>query len=64
MVLRRPTLIGMTKLIKGTVTITLDVWLRAQHPHSAVTPQRYLELYRAELQREGWTIVAPSAQAA
>ena len=54
----------MTKLVKGTVTITLDAWLRAQHPHTAVTPERYLELYRTELQREGWTVVTAAQRAA
>jgi hypothetical protein len=48
----------MTRLVKGSVTITVDAWLKAQHPHTAVTPERYLELYQAELQREGWKVVA------
>jgi hypothetical protein len=48
----------MTNLVKGGITITLDAWLRAQHPHSAVTPERYVELYRAELQRDGWRVVS------
>jgi hypothetical protein len=46
----------MTRLVKGSVTITVDAWLKAQHPNSAVTPERYLELYLAELQREGWKV--------
>ncbi len=48
----------MTILVKGSIKITLDKWLRAQHPNSTVTPERYIELYRAELQREGWSVVA------
>jgi hypothetical protein len=48
----------VTKLVKGTVTITLDAWLKAQHPHSAVTPERYVELYLAELERDGWKVIA------
>ena len=48
----------MTRLVKGSVTITVDAWLKAQHPNSAVTPERYLELYLAELQREGWKLLA------
>jgi hypothetical protein len=48
----------MTRLVKGSVTIAVDAWLKAQHPHSAVTPDRYLELYLAELQREGWKVVS------
>ena len=47
----------MTKLVKGSITITLDAWLKAQHPHSAVTPERYVELYLAELERDGWKVV-------
>jgi hypothetical protein len=54
--LRADTL-DVTKLVKGNITITLDAWLKAQHPHSAVTPERYVELYLAELQRDGWKIV-------
>jgi hypothetical protein len=46
----------MTKLVKGNVTITVDTWLRAQLPHAAVTPERFIELYLAELQRDGWTV--------
>ena len=45
-----------TKLVKGNVTITLDAWLRAQQPHSGITPERYLDLYLAELQRDGWRV--------
>jgi len=48
----------MTRLVKGNVTIAVDAWLKAQHPNSAVTPERYLELYLAELQREGWKLAA------
>jgi hypothetical protein len=48
----------VTKLVKGNITITLDAWLKAQHPHSAVTPERYVELYLAELERDGWKIVS------
>jgi hypothetical protein len=48
----------MTKLVKGSVTITLDAWLKAQHPHSAVTPERYVELYLAELERDGWKVIS------
>ena len=58
---RRADTWGMTLLVKGNVKITVDAWLRAQHPHSAVTPERYVELYAAELQREGWTVVAAAA---
>ncbi|HEV8250637.1 MAG TPA: hypothetical protein VGQ15_11750 [Gaiellaceae bacterium] len=47
----------MTKLVKGSITITLDAWIKAQHPHSAVTPERYVELYLAELERDGWKVV-------
>ena len=47
----------MTKLVKGSVTLTVDAWLKAQHPNSAVTPERYVELYLAELQRDGWKVV-------
>ena len=53
----------MTKLVKGSITIALDTWLRAQHPHSEVTPERYIELYRAELQREGWQVVSAAQPA-
>jgi len=35
----------MTNLVKGSVTITVDTWLRAQHPQSGMTPERYIELY-------------------
>jgi hypothetical protein len=48
----------MTKLVKGSITLTVDAWLKAQHPHSAVTPERYVELYLAELQRDGWKVVS------
>jgi hypothetical protein len=48
----------MTRLVKGKVTLAVDAWLKAQHPHSAVTPERYLELYLAELQREGWKVIS------
>ena len=48
----------MTKLVKGSVTLTVDAWLKAQHPNSAVTPERYVELYLAELQRDGWKVVS------
>ena len=51
------TVVGMTKIVKGTISIALDDWLRAQHPNTTVTPERYLELYSNELQRDGWTIV-------
>ena len=50
----------VTKLVKGNITITLDAWLKSQHPHSAVTPERYVELYLAELQRDGWKVVSGS----
>lgn len=50
--------LDVTKLVKGNITITLDAWLKAQHPHSTVTPQRYVELYVAELERDGWKIVS------
>ena len=53
----------MTNLVKGTVTITVDAWLKAQHPHSAVSPERYVELYRAELQRDGWRVVSAAHSA-
>jgi len=49
--------LGVTKLIKGSISITLDAWLKAQHPHSVVTPERYVELYLAELERDGWKVV-------
>ena len=48
----------MTRIVKGSVSITVDAWLKAQHPHSAVSPERYIELYLAELQRDGWKVVA------
>ena len=48
----------MTKLVKGTVTIAVDAWLKAQHPHSVVSPERYVELYLAELERDGWKVVS------
>ena len=50
--------LDMTKLVKGNVTLTVDAWLKAQHPHSAVSPERYVELYLAELQRDGWKVVS------
>lgn len=50
--------LDMTKLVKGNITLTVDAWLKAQHPNSAVTPERYVELYLAELQRDGWKVVA------
>lgn len=48
----------MTRLVKGSITITLDAWLKAQRPHTPVTPERYVELYRAELQKDGWKVVS------
>jgi hypothetical protein len=48
----------MTKLVKGNVSIAVDAWIKAQHPNSAVTPERYVELYLAELQRDGWKVVS------
>lgn len=50
--------LDVTKLVKGNITITLEAWLKAQHPGSTVTPQRYVELYVAELERDGWKIVS------
>lgn len=46
----------MVTLRKGSVVITVEAWLRSQHPYSCVSAERYVELYRAELEREGWTI--------
>lgn len=47
----------MISLRKGSVVITVDAWLKAQHPYSGVSAQRYVELYGAELERDGWKVV-------
>lgn len=47
----------MIALRKGRVVITVETWLKSQHPYSGVDAERYLELYGAELEREGWEIV-------
>ena len=52
----------MITLKKGPVTISVEAWLKAQHPYSGVDVERYLELYGAELQREGWEIHRPQGK--
>jgi hypothetical protein len=47
----------MLTLRKGTISISVDVWLRAQHPASEVTAEKYVALYGAELERDGWHVV-------
>ena len=57
-VARRADTLDMTKLVKGNITLTVDAWLKAQPPSSVVTSERYVELYLAELQRDGWKVVS------
>jgi hypothetical protein len=47
----------MLTLRKGTISISVDAWLRAQRPASEVTAEKYVVLYRAELERDGWHVV-------
>jgi hypothetical protein len=47
----------MLTLRKGNISISVDVWLRAQHPASEVTAEKYIALYRAALERDGWHVV-------
>jgi hypothetical protein len=47
----------MLTLRKRTISISVDAWVTAQHPASEVTAEKYVALYRAELERDGWHMV-------